>query len=332
MKKLDKSFSKHSLIIYGISSLVFIIVIGVAIWLQSQQSVSISISNSMDTAKISTTSEFTYARLTVVLAMGLIISLIVTHFVQRIQKNRIIAEIQDIANEVLNKEVGVIQKNYTYQEFEIIKKAYNEKIASINEMATKREEYFNMTVHDLRTPIQAVKNNVNLIEKYPQDTDLLTELKEEVIHLENEVSHYLILEKIEYFEKPNMYRTEINDMIENLLIKYNLEKNVSLTKSGQKTIQSIDVQMFEKVVMNLIQNGLQYSPDTSVAITIENDSVLFENATDTCVSNIFCEKRKRSKNGNGLGTLIIQKYAKLQGLGLEENNTVNRVRIRVRFI
>lgn len=332
MKKLDKSFSKHSLILYGICSAVFLAVIGAAIWLQSQQSVSISISNNMDTTQISTTTEFTYARLTIILAFGLIISLIITYLVQRIQKNRIIFEIQSIAAEVQNKDVGVIQKNYSYEEFEIIKQAYNEKILSINEMASKREEYFNMTVHDLRTPIQVVKNNANLLEKYPHDKELLAGLKEEIIHLENEVTHYLILEKIEYFEKPKLVQVDINEMVDRLINKYGLEANVSLVKSKLNCIQNVDLQMFEKVIMNLIQNGLQYSPDMHVWVIVGEESLLFENTTEEYVSNIFCEERKRSKNGNGLGTLIIQKYAKLQGLGLEENNTVNKVRVKVRFI
>ncbi len=332
MKKLDKSFKKNTIITYTISVTVFLSIIAIALWLQGQQSVSISISNSADTAKITTTTELTYLRMGIILVIGLVAILAIANLVQRKQKKQIINEVMGLTEKIEKKDVEIITTNYSYHEFEVIKKAHNQKIASINEMGKKREEYFNMTVHDLRAPIQMLKNKANLLERYPDDKDLLKDLKLEINHLENEVSHYLILEKIDYFEKPHLQSVELNKFIADIISKYALSTNVQIISNVTDNRQRIDVSMFEKVVMNLVQNGLQYSNDCMVKIIINSNQIIFENNVNQYPGNIFCSERKRSKSGNGLGTLIIQKYIKLQELKLEEDNSIDTVRIRVEFI
>ncbi len=333
MKCLDKSLNIYPIAIYTVTSFVIMMFVLLLVWSNNHRIISVNLSEDMTTTSITSELPFNVNVEQIALFFLIIISVsfMCTILLQLANKRKIISEIQNLSNEMLKKSISPINSNYSYTEFDNIKNAYNDKINQINEQTKKKDEYFNMTVHDLRSPIQAVKNNLSMLERFPEETaEILSSLKEEVYHLEQEVSRYLILEKIEYFEKPQMEFVDLNSFFEKFKKKYAIESHLVSIKSTGNYTQQIDIAMFEKVVMNLIQNAVEYSSDHKLEIDIESDYILFSNNVNQRVNKIFTNKRTVS-SGNGLGTQIVSKYLELQNLYLEELNTDTKVNIKIKF-
>lgn len=302
-------------------------------WMSNHKAISINISEDLTTTQITSTlpAKFDIETVALLLIAIILISLFVVVFIQFTQKKKIIAEIQSISEEMLKQSIKPIAKEYSYLEFENIKKSYNEKINHINEQVKAKDEYFNMTIHDLRSPIQAVKNSLAMLEKFPEDKETVDDLKEEVRHLENEVSRYLILEKIDYFEKPQIRSVNLEVFFKSLVKKYVLDANIIEIKTKPDYYRAVDIQMFEKVVMNLIQNALQYSSDGRLQIEFGTNHLVFSNKVSEPVGKIFNTERSKNCCGNGIGTQIVLKYLSLQELSISEEHGQDRVNIKIIF-
>lgn len=331
MKQLDKSINFYPIGIYIATSVLIIVLIISSIWLSGHKVVTVSISPDGSSMKILTEGAVNVKLISIVLIMLILISFPIIVITQFVKRKTIIMELTNLTCEMKNKNSSYITKVYKYQEFESIKDSYNQKIKLINRQVEKKDEYFKMTVHDLRSPIQGVKSNVALLEKFPDDPEIFEDLREDLIHLENEVTRYLVLEKIDYFEKADIHNQNINQIINHVVKRYSEQKYKIVVDEKMQLNAYVDTEMFEKIIINLVQNGVMYSPDHKIIVTIEEDHVMFCNKVNHLVERIFSEKRVKSANGNGLGTQIILKYIQLQNLTLEEINDNNQVCIIIRF-
>lgn len=333
MKKLDKSLNFTSLIIMLLVALLAIIVVGVVIWSNTHRAIDVSISDDNQITQISSQSPINinveYAGYIVICVI--LILVIIFYLIQSLQKKEIVMELRKLSEEISSADDTVIETQYSYIEFVNIIDAYNEKILQIDEQVKRKDEYFNMTVHDLRIPLQAVKNNVTLLEKFPTDSEIYNELKAEIIHLEDEISRYLLLEKIEYFELVKLEKVEINQYISQLVKKFSNNSNYLSVTYGNEKYVDIDRLMFEKVIMNLVQNGIQYSSDHQIKIVVNDDCLEFINKVDSQPKPIFKQGRSQECHGNGIGSQIILKYLHLQNLSLVENYANNYERITINY-
>lgn len=303
----------------------------VILWIESFQAVSVNISSQLNTTTLSTTRPLNLETVAILLILVVVFGLLIMVIMQLIQRRKIVVEIKRFSNEIVQSGIKPIRKMYTYDEFEDIKAAYNRKINQIDEQVKRKDEYFNMTVHDLKVPIQAVKSNISLLEKFPDDVELVDDLKYDILELESEVARYLLLEKIDYFETADIQQVELNNYMRKILGKYLLESSAVRVEYSEQLYGNIDLKMFEKIVINLIQNGIQNSPDSCIRIKFKQDYITFSNYVVSPVEQVFYDERVSNPNGNGFGTQIIQKYIKLQGLDLEEDNTAREVRINIKF-
>lgn len=301
------------------------------VWTSNHKIVEISISENLSSTQISSVLPVSGQLVGLVLIICIGVTLVLTIIIQFLNKRKIIKEINNILDEMQKTTIDTIKTEYTYSEFLSIRDTYNKKIKIINEQTKKKDEYFNMTVHDLKAPIQAVKSNMSLLKKFPTNLEVFENLDMEIHHLENEVSRYLLLEKIDYFETPDFCKIELNDFLEKLIIKYALNTCNIIVKYNKSITISADDQMLEKIFINLIQNGIQNSIDNEIKITILLDGITFSNKIEGQIETVFHEKRVKSSSGNGLGTQIIQKYARKQNIEIIENNNNHEVKIKLKF-
>ncbi len=331
MKQLDKSINFYPMGIYIVTSILIIVLIISSIWISEHKVVTVSISPDGSAMKILTEGAINIELIAIILIMLILISFPIIVITQFIKRKAIITELSDLTCEMKNKNSSYITKVYKYQEFESIKDSYNQKIKLINSQVEKKDEYFKMTVHDLRSPIQGVKSNIALLEKFPDDPEIFDDLRQDLIHLENEVTRYLVLEKIDYFEKADIHYQSINRIIDQVVKRYGEQKCKIVVSEKIQLNANVDHEMFEKIIINLVQNGVMYSTDHKITITIDDGFVMFCNKVNKRIDHIFSEKRVKSVNGNGLGTQIILKYIQLQNLILEEINDDHQVCIIIRF-
>jgi K+-sensing histidine kinase KdpD len=147
-----------------------------------------------------------------------------------------------------------------------------------HELAASRESFSQMIVHDLRSPLTAVTTSLRLLEELvPKDSDFAkvvekttTASRRALRKVLTRVSTLLDISKIEsgeiyldreptalYYLIENVHQ-ELKPLADELgvTIKYNRELSLPLL--------DIDADKVERVVLNLVDNALKYSPENSV--------------------------------------------------------------------
>lgn len=114
----------------------------------------------------------------------------------------------------------------------------------------------------------------------------------------------------------------------------NLDYQVNYDDIDEDTEVLIDQYMFEKILVNLIDNAMKYGSDDKISITKTGNIIYFKNKISTYLQNenIFETKtRRHSLNGNGLGVEIIKTYINLLGWSISSNTIENEFVVRIQM-
>lgn len=191
--------------------------------------------------------------------------------------------------------------------------AWNSSIEEISQLNELREKYFKNMVHDLKTPVQLLKMNVEMLEFDQGDNEYLTALSDELKNLEKNINNYLLVEKITFFEKVQKEQFLISDYFSYQIKRYKKLEFDVIINTNVSAINA-DRKMFGRIVENIIDNAMKYGSEKKIYIDIDAEKMTFTNKVDTTnLGNIFVQKRNYSVSGNGLGIEIINTYIRLLG-------------------
>ncbi|WOO88012.1 HAMP domain-containing sensor histidine kinase [Mollicutes bacterium LVI A0039] len=193
--------------------------------------------------------------------------------------------------------------------------AWNRSIEEITKHKALRDKHFNYIVHDLKTPIQILKANIQMYELEYEKCEYIDSIKEELTKLEHSILNYLVVEKISYFEKVQNDNVNLHNFFKIIAKRYQkLGFEVFLDFKSTDNNFYLDRSMFSKVVGNLIDNAMKHGKERKMVITIYKDKIEFRNKLKCQLANdnLFCENmRYHSESGNGLGTQIVKTYVEL---------------------
>ncbi len=191
--------------------------------------------------------------------------------------------------------------------------AWNCSIEEISQLNELREKYFKNMVHDLKTPVQLLKMNLEMLELEQADNEYVVALFEELDSLEKNINNYLLVEKITFFEKVNKERFSIENYLVHQVERYKKLEFDVIVKTDIEYIIT-DVKMFGRIIENVIDNAVKYGCENCVYIEINQNQMIFKNRVcDDNLGNIFSKQRQYSISGNGLGVEIINTYISLLG-------------------
>ncbi len=157
------------------------------------------------------------------------------------------------------------------------------------ELEQAREDLTSMIVHDLRSPLQAIMGSMRLLgEVAPKDSPMVTQAtsvsSRAVKKLLNLVNNLLDLSRLERGEFVlNQSAVSVADILndaaaELLPLAQEMDALISVDSSPDLPESSVDKDMVERVVLNLLDNALKYSPPGTVvtlrANMIKGDDVL----------------------------------------------------------
>ena len=200
--------------------------------------------------------------------------------------------------------------------------------------------------HDMKTPLTSVIGYLQLAEKECED-----EKMREIIKTCLERTRYLNALINDFFElsviesqgcTPKMENVDVAGMLcEQILANYPIfeEKNITphFENSDKSVIVSADPNMLNRVIQNLISNGVKYaSGDISFRICQENERVIVtvSNPVNTHldVAHIFdrfyTQDKSRSK-GNGIGLYICRQLIESMGGSISAEMEQNCLSIKV---
>lgn len=256
---------------------------------------------------------------TMLIFLILLLSLIYMFFEHKKVSNRLNKLVN--AFETANGQPIIIEKsNFKDNELEIIN-AWNANITELNELNEKRDNYFKRMIHDFKAPMHVIKANLKLFGlDHPEGDEYIDIVIEEVANLERDIENFLVLEKIDYFEKKNNHLMDIKSLIDPLKIAYSTKGMEFVIEYKTNDTQIVaDQVMLRRIIDNLVENAYKYSNNCRIKIIVYAGYISFENNVDTglAINNIFATNtRNYSQSGNGLGVSIIKKYVEINGFDI----------------
>lgn len=226
-------------------------------------------------------------------------------------------------------------------------KALRKNQIRLEELLESKSRFFANVSHDLKTPIALVMGQADLLQlDYERDLpdDILKKIKaiydqgDRLNKLSNEIRNLIQLDEGQL--KINATPTPVNDYLKVLVQVFEAEaekKGVKIqVKSDLKDGQlvRIDSWQFEKALINLISNSLEFS-ETEMEISIEcsvNNDVLHLEIRDQgpgieaskidTIFNRFNSEKPAQRQGLGLGLAIAKEIIELHGGTLRAESQV----------
>ncbi len=217
-------------------------------------------------------------------------------------------------------------------------------IENLKSMENLRRELVGNVSHDLRTPLAVIHGYIETL--MIKKDDLSEEEREKFLNiilastekLRNLVNELFELSKLEAKQvSPKKEPFLIQELIHDISQKFQIlarEKNVSLTAEGddQKILVYADVGLIERVLQNLIDNALKFTPEggqITIAVNSQEDNVEIK-VSDTGPGipkdqipfifdryHIGDKRISLDQNNTGLGLAIVKKILEIHNSSIE---------------
>ena len=210
----------------------------------------------------------------------------------------------------------------SFVDVDAFKKA--ERMASIGETA-------GMVGHDIRNPLQAITSDVYLLQDDLSSCfdskdkktamESLKEIQQNVDYINKIVAD---LQDYSRALKPILRETDLEVIVEKLLLKTDIPKNIKTTHYVEKDAKCIiaDPDLLRRIINNLITNAAQAMPNggklkisahretNMIALTVEDNGVgISEEAKPKLFTPLFTTKSK----GQGFGLAVVKRITEVLG-------------------
>lgn len=140
-----------------------------------------------------------------------------------------------------------------------------------------KSNFMNLITHDLKTPVARIQGMAEILNRTNADPKIVNEILSSTDELNRFVSSILELAKIESDKVSlNKQSKDINRVIEECANKFAFnakEKNIEIKVNLEPLFPiKIDVALISKVIANLIDNAIKYSPDNSLIEIYSSES------------------------------------------------------------
>jgi signal transduction histidine kinase len=202
----------------------------------------------------------------------------------------------------------------------------------LKQLDKAKTEFLSIASHQLRTPLSAIRGYLSLLdegdfgEMQQAQRDVVTKTQENVRRLVSLVNDLLSLSRIEAGTGPrslSIDQIDLGDLItqvtDELVVKAKSKKlDLVWHKPATPIMVDLDREKFEQVIMNLVDNALNYTPEGSVFVTLEDhDETALLKVHDTgigldseTISHLFTkfyrstDAIKVKPDGTGIGLYI----------------------------
>lgn len=213
---------------------------------------------------------------------------------------------------------------------------YQEKTEIMVQLEQLKSNFLSLISHDLKTPIAQIQGKAELLlnENNPLNTkqkDSLHAIVQTTDHLSKYVETVLDLTRVESSKIPLTKTTKdinavINEVIDSKMALA-AEKDIVLTASLEPMFSfKFDVRLMKRVIGNLVENAIKYSPEGStitlisheegewVHVSVEDQGMGIATEEQDKIFDKFyrCEKDETSQiKGTGLGLYLVRYFVEL---------------------
>lgn len=240
--------------------------------------------------------------------------------------------------------IRYIRDNYDYERNLVIEKnkaieEQNNRILSQNlaleRLNAEKDKLFSIVTHDIRTPLNTIQGYFEHLEESDISDEERASFKQQLLELTKETSNMLtnvLLWSKTQLEgtKVNLISLDVKSLLENAL---NLEKKLALKKGIQLDVSSedlfisADVNMFELVIRNLVNNAIKFTKaggsikvnasikDGYCLIAVEDNGLGMDEVLQNSLFKLTASSTygTDSERGIGIGLLLCKEFTDLQG-------------------
>lgn len=198
----------------------------------------------------------------------------------------------------------------------------------IHALIESRTLFLRNIMHELKTPIAKGRIAASMVkeEKHQQRFEAifkrLEELIEEFALIEEVTAGFGLVEKKEY---------RLIDLIDGAIDMALIDYESVWVEIDASCKLGVDYRLFVTAIKNMIDNGIKYSPNHQVKISVHKNEIYFESAGERLKRSLayYVEpftKEHPSKNSFGLGLYLVSAILKAHQmvLGYEHQDGVNR--------
>ena len=212
-----------------------------------------------------------------------------------------------------------------------------------------QKQFINIAAHELKTPTQGILGFSDLLKRYPEKREELTEaICRNAIRLQRLINDILDVTKIESQNlKLDKEQLNLNDLVSSVVEDYRAQigkvngasrPNVKILllfeprTNNSKNPIFVDADKFRltQVISNLLSNAVKFTLQGQITITIETtDSEAIVRVKDTGTGidpeifpRLFSKFASKSYQGTGLGLFISKSIVEVHGgkIWVENNN------------
>jgi len=229
---------------------------------------------------------------------------------------------------------------------------YSKKLEKLVEMKTNENinnarlitagKVASMIGHDIRSPLQTIKNCVYLMKKTHNDP-LLTNIEDQLKYTVELISRFE--DKIKT-DRIKLEYCSIPELIENIMFSFSINKNIKVIRSISSNIplMRIDGFQFKRVLVNIINNSIQAMPQGGkllISAEIKKDALELSVADsgigipEDKLQGVFNPFYTTKKDGMGLGLSFCKSMVEEHGGTIEvvsEENVGTTIFIRIPIV
>lgn len=209
----------------------------------------------------------------------------------------------------------------------------------------ERTDYFITWVHQIKTPISAMKLLVQKNKENGVKKDSIALLEQEIFRIEQYVEMALQYLRIEHIENDlTIAEFSLDKVIPKVIKKYStifIQKKISLKYEKVGVFITSDEKWFALMLEQIISNALKYTNSGSIAIRMEGANTLIVEDTGIGISqqdiNRIFESGFTGHNGrlnqksSGIGLFLVKKIANYLAIEIKIDSKP-REGTRVRFV
>lgn len=238
-----------------------------------------------------------------------------------------------------------IEKKSNIEEIDKLTTSINSLGNSLHEQEKLRQRLTRDVSHELRTPISTLQSHMEaLIDGIWEPTpDRLISCHEEILRLKRLVGD---LEKLAQYESENLIlnktKFNIGEVVKNIALNFEkefLNKEIELNFHDDEIIAFLDKDKISQVIVNLICNGLKYTPKGGkVDVEISEDDKYLElsvndtgiGISETDLPYVFerfyraDESRNKLTGGAGIGLTISKSIVDAHGGSITVNSKIGQ--------
>lgn len=202
----------------------------------------------------------------------------------------------------------------------------------------ERRQWTQDITHDLRTPITALKSQLQAIKDgvFPLDSGRYNQLFRELGIIEKMVQDFALLSRIESPEmKMHQHWVLSTRLLESLTNRFLVQAHdlgISLETEADTFYFKVDEDLFLRAASNLIQNAFSYSVKGSfigiclrihqnqILFSVENEGTIPEEDLPHIFQRLYRGEKSRTTSGSGLGLTIAKSIAQLHNGDIQARN------------